>query len=106
MQIRFDKARYGQRWQVETVVSMIKRRLGSATSGRTYWSRRRDLMLMVLTHNYSYSVAVDALGNAYISGWTKGSLGSPIAGGPDAFLTKYSSALSMLESWIDQYVTE
>jgi hypothetical protein len=51
MQTRFDKTRYGQRWQVETVVSMIKRRLGSATSGRTYWSRRRDLMLMVLTHN-------------------------------------------------------
>ena len=51
MQRRFDRARYGQRWQVETVVSMIKRRLGSATTGRTYWSRRRDLMLMVLTHN-------------------------------------------------------
>jgi hypothetical protein len=51
MQTRFDKTRYGQRWQVETVVSMIKRRLGSATTGRSYWSRRRDLMLMVLTHN-------------------------------------------------------
>jgi hypothetical protein len=51
MQTRFDKKRYGQRWQVETVVSMIKRRLGSATTGRSYWSRRRDLMLMVLTHN-------------------------------------------------------
>lgn len=48
---RFDKKRYGQRWQVETVVSMMKRRLGSSLSGRTYWSRRRDLMLMVLTHN-------------------------------------------------------
>ena len=51
MQTRFDQARYGQRWQVETVVSMIKRRLGSSLSGRSYWSRRRDLMLMVLTHN-------------------------------------------------------
>jgi hypothetical protein len=51
MQTRFDKVRYGQRWQVETVVSMIKRRLGSSLSGRNYWSRRRDLMLMVLTHN-------------------------------------------------------
>lgn len=51
MQRRFNHTRYGQRWQVETAVSMIKRRLGSATSGRTYWSRRRDLMLMVLTHN-------------------------------------------------------
>jgi len=51
MQTRFNHSRYGQRWQVETVVSMIKRRLGPATTGRTYWSRRRDLMLMVLTHN-------------------------------------------------------
>ncbi|MHC4405754.1 MAG: transposase [Planctomycetota bacterium] len=51
MQTRFDKTRYGQRWQVETVVSMIKRRLGPATTGRSYWARRRDLMLMVLTHN-------------------------------------------------------
>lgn len=51
MQTRFNKPRYGQRWQVETVVSMIKRRLGSSLSGRTYWSRRRDLMLMVLAHN-------------------------------------------------------
>lgn len=48
---RFNKTYYGQRWQVETVVSMIKRRLGSAVSGHTYWSRRRDLMLLVLTHN-------------------------------------------------------
>ena len=51
MQTHFDHDRYGQRWQVETVVSMMKRRLGSATTGRSYWSRRRDLMLMVLTHN-------------------------------------------------------
>lgn len=51
MQTHFDKRRYGQRWQAETVVSMIKRRLGPATTGRSYWSRRRDLMLMVLTHN-------------------------------------------------------
>jgi hypothetical protein len=51
MQTRFDKVRYGQRWQVETVVSMIKRRLGSSLSGRSYWARRRDLILIVLTHN-------------------------------------------------------
>lgn len=51
MQTRFDQPRYGQRWQVETVMSMIKRRLGPATTGRSYWSRRRDLLLMTLTHN-------------------------------------------------------
>jgi hypothetical protein len=51
MQTRFDKSTYGQRWQVETVMSMIKRRQGESTSGRTYHSRRRDMMLKVITHN-------------------------------------------------------
>jgi len=37
----------------------------------------------------SYSVAVDASGNAYISGSTAGDLGGPNAGGYDAFLVKY-----------------
>jgi hypothetical protein len=44
-------AGYGQRWQVETVMSMLKRRQGTAANGRTHWSRCRDLMLMVITHN-------------------------------------------------------
>ena len=51
MQTRFNKKRYGQRWQVETTFSMIKRLQGSATKGRSYHARRRDMMLMVLTHN-------------------------------------------------------
>ncbi len=42
---------YTQRWQSETVNSMIKRNLGSALRGRTPRSRQRDLMLKVLTHN-------------------------------------------------------
>jgi hypothetical protein len=36
LQTRFDKQTYGQRWQVETVMSMLKRRQGEATSGCTY----------------------------------------------------------------------
>ena len=48
---RFDKQLYGQRWQVETVNSMIKRNLGSALSARRYWSQCREMMLRVLTHN-------------------------------------------------------
>ena len=50
MRLRFDY-RYGQRWQVETVVSMIKRRLGRYTAGRRDAARARDTMLKVLTHN-------------------------------------------------------
>lgn len=42
---------YTQRWQSETVTSMMKRNLGSALRGKTAHSRKRDLALKVLTHN-------------------------------------------------------
>ena len=42
---------YGQRWQVETAFSMIKRRSATAVQGRSYWSQCRDLWLLTLTHN-------------------------------------------------------
>ncbi len=51
MQVRFNDKAYRQRSQVETVMSMIKRRQGSHIRGRTYHSQCRDLRLMVLTHN-------------------------------------------------------
>jgi hypothetical protein len=46
-----DYCQYGQRWQAETGFSMIKRRLGSAVAGHTYWSQCRELMLLALTYN-------------------------------------------------------
>ena len=51
MATRFNKTLYGQRWQVETVNSMIKRNLGSALRARTYWSQCREILLRLLTHN-------------------------------------------------------
>jgi len=51
MQVRFNGDAYRQRAQVETVMSMIKRRQGSHVRGTTYHSQNRDLRLMVLTHN-------------------------------------------------------
>lgn len=51
MQVRFNADAYRQRAQVETVISMIKRRQGSHVRGVTYHSQCRDLRLMVLTHN-------------------------------------------------------
>jgi hypothetical protein len=42
---------YSQRYQSETAHSMMKRNLGSALAGKTAWSRKRDMMLKVLTHN-------------------------------------------------------
>ena len=51
MKTRFNKPKYGQRWQVETVNSMIKRLQGSALRARKYWSQHREIVLRVLTHN-------------------------------------------------------
>ena len=51
MTTRFNKEKYGQRWQVETVNSMIKRTQGSALRSRSYWSQCREIMLKILTHN-------------------------------------------------------
>ena len=51
MKTRFNKLKYGQRWQVETVNSMIKRTMGSALRARTFWSQTREINLRVLTHN-------------------------------------------------------
>jgi len=46
-----DKRHYGQRWQVETVNSMIKRNLGSALRAKTARRRSMELLLRVVTHN-------------------------------------------------------
>lgn len=55
MQQRFgrkaDQKCYGQRWQVETVNSMLKRNLGSALRARTARGRSKELLLRVVTHN-------------------------------------------------------
>jgi len=51
MQVRFNRPVYRKRSQVETVMSMIKRRQGAHARGRSYHSQCRDLRLMVLTHN-------------------------------------------------------
>ena len=51
MRTKFDKKTYGQRWQVETVMSMIKRNQGDCLRSKTYWAQNREMMLKVLTHN-------------------------------------------------------
>jgi Transposase DDE domain len=51
MQTRFDRKAYRDRVQVETVMSMIKRRQGNFVRGHNYHSQCRDLRLLVLTHN-------------------------------------------------------
>ena len=48
---RLHLTRYSQRWQSETVNSMLKRLQGSALRARTDESQSRELVLRALTHN-------------------------------------------------------
>jgi len=59
MQTRFNASKYHRRAQVETVISMIKRRQGNHARGRTYHSQCRDLRLMALTHNVMILIRVE-----------------------------------------------
>lgn len=51
MATRFNKKIYGQRWNIETVNSIIKRVLGSFLRARTYWSQMREMMIRIFTYN-------------------------------------------------------
>lgn len=51
MATRFPKTLYGQRWQIETINSIIKRRLDSFLRARSYWTQMRELMLRLFTYN-------------------------------------------------------
>lgn len=48
---RFHRRVYGQRWQAESVISRIKRRLGSALRGHSDEARARESHVKVFTHN-------------------------------------------------------
>jgi Transposase DDE domain len=45
------KSRYGQRWQVETLISMLKRMLGSALRAVKHHNRMREMLLRAITLN-------------------------------------------------------
>lgn len=51
MQQRLHLTRYTQRWQIETVNSMLKRLMGSALRARHYWSQCREILLRAITLN-------------------------------------------------------
>jgi transposase len=61
MQQEFGKEIFGQRWQVETVFSMIKRNQGEALLSKSYWAQNREMMLKVLTHNIGIIMRVNEL---------------------------------------------
>lgn len=47
----FDRQMYGQRWQAETVISMLKRNFSEALTAKKFGSQCREMHLKVLTHN-------------------------------------------------------
>ena len=51
MKQHFPKVLYGQRWQAETIISMLKRNFGSALRARHYHSQNREIRLRILTHD-------------------------------------------------------
>lgn len=51
MATHFNLKTYHQRSKIETVNSIIKRRLGAALRARTYWSQTREINLRVITYN-------------------------------------------------------
>jgi hypothetical protein len=67
MQSRFDIAAYRDRVQVETVTSMIKRRLEGFVRGRNAWSQRRELRLKVLTHNVMLLLQIEVFYRALLT---------------------------------------
>jgi hypothetical protein len=54
-----DKSTYGQRWQSETVNSMLKRNLGAALRAMTDKRREREMLLRVVVHNLMLSANLD-----------------------------------------------
>jgi Transposase DDE domain len=46
-----DYGQYGQRWQAESGFSMFKRCIADTVQGRSQWSQRRELWLLVITYN-------------------------------------------------------
>jgi hypothetical protein len=67
-------------------------------SGNLLWTRQMGTP----SYDYGYSVALDACGNAYIGGYTQGSLKGNAASS-DAFLAKYDPSGKML--WFRRTVT-
>ncbi len=70
-----------------------------SAAGNLLWTQQLGTSAL----DVASGVAVDAAGSAFITGYTKGSLGGPNAGGNDAFLAKYSAAGNLL--WTQQLGT-
>jgi hypothetical protein len=51
LQLAFPRQAYGQRWKVETCISVVKRRFGGAVTARGYWQQVKQTLLRGITYN-------------------------------------------------------
>jgi hypothetical protein len=51
LQRAFPRKAYGQRWKVETCISVVKRRFGGAVTARNYWQQVKQTLLRGVTYN-------------------------------------------------------
>ena len=51
LQLAFPRKVYGQRWKVETFMSVVKRRFGGAVTARRYWQQVKQTLLRGVTYN-------------------------------------------------------
>lgn len=51
MRRNFPRKAYGQRWQIESAFSRLKRRMGSALRATSWMAQKRELYLRLLVHN-------------------------------------------------------
>ena len=49
--LNLDDEAFGQRWQCETTMFMLKQHQGDALTARSYQTRRREMGLMCVSHN-------------------------------------------------------
>ena len=53
-----QRIHFGQRWQVETVFSMIKRNLDHAVAARSYHAQNREMLLLAITYNITILLSI------------------------------------------------
>ena len=51
LQLAFPRKAYGQRWRVETFISVVKRRFGGAVTAPNYWQQVKQTLLRGVTYN-------------------------------------------------------
>ena len=56
LQLAFPRQAYGQRWKVETFISVVKRRFGGAVTARRYWQQVKQTLLRGVTYNLHRAV--------------------------------------------------